>query len=176
VRDGEDGGAGRQARGHGGGRLLPVPDQAGRRVRDRDPQGLTITLTETASECGYRAAKLAHAQMNELRIKVNKKGDAPIAVGELAASEIEFESGEACIAPDPDEERFGSIGTAFGAGTARGKVTITAKTEASIEGTIDVRDWQGKKTTFTFTAPICGAAPAEDEGTCCAGATPPSDE
>lgn len=147
-----------------------------------DERGLTISLTETANECGYRAASIAHAQMNELRIRVRKKGDAPIAPGELTPEGIEEEAGTACEPPpEPGDVDFGSNGTALSGGSLRGKVTITTKTATLVEGTVDVKDWQGNKTTFTFTAPICPSAaddakPAEKEVVCCAGAAPKEDE
>lgn len=80
---------------------------------------------------------------------------------------MQHESGQACLPEDFKGGGFG--GTAWSGGSARGKVTITSKTDTLVEGTVDVSDFSGKKTTFTFSAPICASLDpqAQQDVTCC---------
>ncbi|MBX3230739.1 MAG: hypothetical protein KIT84_00870 [Labilithrix sp.] len=126
---------------------------------------LVITLTETGHECGYRTNKLAHQRVNELRFHTRLK-DGAVAVGELDARELSAEAGEACVPPLEEGEVRASSRRGAADRAPRGKIKITAATDTEIEGSVDVRDWSGQKTTFTFTAPICAAA--EGDSTCCA--------
>lgn len=128
-----------------------------------DEDGLHIILTETANACAYHANKLQSAHLNELAIDF-PKGDAEFGPGTFKPSSFSQEAGTACFA----EDQFGQIGTAWAGGGARGKLTITAKTASLVEGTVDIKDPNGSKTTFTFRAPICAKAEPTDELTCCA--------
>ena len=139
----------------------------------QDDQQLTIVLTETANECGYRLNNLAHASMNELRIIVAtpQGGFVP---GTFSPSETESEQGQVCF-PQTNDNNNGFGGGGFGGtsesgGTARGTVTITAIDASSVTGTVDVRDFNGRETSFTFTAPLCPEVSQDQTqgATCCA--------
>ena len=84
--------------------------------------------------------------------------------GSFKPSRFSQESGLACLA----ENQFGNTGTASGGGSARGTVTITAKTATLVEGTVSLTSFNGEKTSFGFSAPICAPLAADAQPTCCA--------
>jgi hypothetical protein len=119
-------------------------------------------VTETANTCAYRANNLQAQSENELTIDLPKV-DAP---GTFKPFRFTQESGMACLA----DNEFGNTGTANGGGSARGTITITAKSATLVEGTVAVTSFNGRKTTFGFSAPICAPLAADATPTCCASA------
>lgn len=140
----------------------------------QDDNGLVITLTTTANECGYRNNNLSHESIQELQF-ITQTPEGGFVPGTFKPSEVKSTQGTQCFPQqqgDDDDGFFfpGNAGTSFQEGSARGTLTITAIDATSVSGTMDVTDFTGRKDTFTFTAPIC-AAVSQDQiqgATCCA--------
>ncbi|MBX3230741.1 MAG: hypothetical protein KIT84_00880 [Labilithrix sp.] len=126
---------------------------------------ITITLSKHANECSYRANGLNHADVDELSVTLPVR-DKAVPFQVVAESIVREGGGAACLT----EPAPAAIGTAISAQTARGKVTITAMTETSLEGKIDVRDVDGHRIQLAFVAPICPEARRNDVtgAACCA--------
>lgn len=125
-----------------------------------DADGLHLVVTETANTCAYHANNLQAQRSNELTIDLPKI-DAP---GSFKPTRFSQESGLACLTDD----QFGNTGTSTGGGSTRGTVTITAKSATLVEGTVSVTNFNGRKSTFGFSAPICAPLAVDAQPTCCA--------
>lgn len=135
----------------------------------QDDNALTIVLTTTANECGYRNNNLAHQSVQELQF-ITQTPDGGFVPGTFKPFEVLSQQGDQCIPDDADFNGGFFPGMSFREGSARGTLTITAIDATSVTGTMNVTDFQGAKQQFTFTAPIC-AGVSQDQvqaGTCCA--------
>ena len=133
----------------------------------QDENGLSIVLTQTANECGYRANNLTHQSLGEVQIITPTPESGAFAAGTFQPQEIFTQQGTECLPPgaDPSQDQ----GSSFQDSGAQGTMTITAISATSVTGTMDVQDFRGHAYTFTFTAPICGALTQDqlDNATCC---------
>lgn len=156
----------------------PVDVFAEERVYEITPPGkpteyvrtLVIAFGEATQECAHRERGVALQQMNEVRLLVSQtsKTDVPepILAGTYASDLwAEEEAGERCVLPGVERA---SSDTALVARKVTGTVTISRRTDSTVEGTFEVTDPRGEVTLRgSFSAPIC-KTPEVTRPACCA--------
>jgi hypothetical protein len=136
----------------------------------QDSGELSIILTEAAQACDLRKNHLTSANVNELAVVITTDGESAFPAGTYDSSSdnlvFELQSTHfACALFSSD------LTDPVKHSNAIGTVHITTHSATLLTGDVDVTDSTGRRTKFTFSAPICdsgGLLPA-NIGMCCSG-------
>lgn len=156
----------------------PVDVFAEERVYEITPPGeptehvrtLVIAFGETTQECARREHGAAARHKSEVRLLVSRTSTSevpgPLEEGTYVRDLwIEEEAGERCV--PAGVARDGSSDPTVTARRAKGRITITRRTDESIEGTFVVPDSDGEVVLQgSFVAPIC-TTPEVESPVCC---------